>query len=117
MSAEPGASDAEGAKLVPHLLLAAVTMEHSLSIIPFGILTSYEQSLDLELTKIFIFNENHVTITMYKMTSTIVVGQLHLFNVEITFILSNTSSFLWIQTSRIMACGTFLENIIIYRRS
>jgi hypothetical protein len=44
---------------------------------------------------------------------TILVEQLHLFIVKIIFILINTSSFLCIQTNKMVTCGTFLEMIII----
>jgi hypothetical protein len=40
------------------------------------------------------------------------VGQLHLFDVKINLILSDTSSFLWVQTSRMMIHDTFLKKII-----
>jgi hypothetical protein len=37
----------------------------------------------------------------------------HLINVEIIFILSDTSSSLWVQASKMVTCGTFLKIIII----
>jgi hypothetical protein len=45
--------------------------------------------------------------------TTVLEGQLRLMSVKIIFILSDTSSLLWIQTNRRVTCGTSLQKKFI----
>jgi hypothetical protein len=46
-------------------------------------------------------------------STTVPTGQVHLVDVKIIFILSDTLSFLWVQTNRMVTRGTLLKIIII----
>lgn len=40
----------------------------------------------------------------------VLIGQLHLFNAEIIFIMNNASSFLWIQANAMRTCGIVIKS-------
>jgi hypothetical protein len=76
------------------IILSCILFNHDASII-FNIHRIYA-------LRIYCFYIKHV----------VPIGQLHLINIKIIFILNNTSSFSWVQTNRMVTCGTFLKFFI-----